>query len=52
MSHVLIPLLIWAAAAVMIALIYLLGPKAMLVALVAVLLLGARALWNRPRTRR
>lgn len=47
-----IPLLIWAAAVAVIVLVYFLGPKAMLVALVALGLIGMRAVWHRPRDRR
>lgn len=46
-----LPLLIWAAAAAVIVVIYLLGPKAMLVALVTLALVGMRALWRRPKGR-
>ena len=47
-----LPLLIWLAAVAVIVAIYLLGPKAMLVALVALGLVGMRAIWNRPKGRR
>ncbi|HEU4829492.1 MAG TPA: hypothetical protein VFT04_09870 [Gemmatimonadales bacterium] len=46
-----IPLVIWAAAMAVIVVVYLLGPKAMLVALVALGLVGMRAIWN-PKGRR
>ena len=45
-----LPLLIWVAAVAVIVVIYLLGPKAMLVALVVLMLVGARAIWH-PRKR-
>ena len=41
-----IPLLIWMAAVAVIVIVYFLGPKAMLVALVVLLLVGARAIWS------
>jgi hypothetical protein len=47
-----IPLLIWAAAAAVIVIVYFLGPKAMLVALVALGLVGMRAVWRGPKGRR
>lgn len=47
-----LPLLIWAAAVAVIVIVYLLGPKAMLVALVALGLVGMRAVWRRPKGRR
>ena len=47
-----IPLIIWTAAVAVIVIVYLLGPKAMLVALVAVGLVGMRAIWHRPKGRR
>lgn len=47
-----IPLLIWAAAVAVIVIVYFLGPKAMLVAIVALGLVGMRALWHRPKGRR
>jgi hypothetical protein len=46
-----LPLLIWVAAVTVIAVIYLLGAKAMLVGLVVLGLLGMRAVWNRPSRR-
>ena len=45
-----LPLLIWVAAVAVIVVVYFLGPKAMLVALVVLMLVGARAVW-RPRKR-
>ena len=41
-----------AGAAVVIAVIYFLGPKAMLVGLVLLGLVGMRAIWNRPKSRK
>ena len=47
-----IPLIIWAAAVAVIVIVYLLGPKAMLVALVAIGLVGMHAIWRGPKGRR
>lgn len=47
-----LPLLIWAAAVAVVLVAYFLGPKAMLVGFVLVLLAGMRAIWRRPAGRR